>query len=76
MLALRDFTLPNFYYPDFVIPAKAGIHHRNERLSRHSFRKLLAQVMDSRLRGNDELGEGSDEVRNGCDEVTGRRTGR
>ena len=31
----------------FVTPAKAGVHHRQLKFQR--------QVMDSRLRGNDEL---------------------
>jgi hypothetical protein len=33
------------YY--FVTPAKAGVHHRKD--------KFRGRVMDSRLRGNDEL---------------------
>ena len=32
----------------FVTPAKAGVHHRRSKFQR--------QVMDSRLRGNDEVG--------------------
>ncbi len=34
--------------PSFVIPAKAGVHHRRLNIN--------GQVMDSRLRGNDEFG--------------------
>ena len=30
----------------YVTPAKAGVHHRNNKIER--------RVMDSRLRGNDE----------------------
>jgi hypothetical protein len=40
----------NLSIPLFVIPAKAGVHHR-----RYKFRR---QVMDSRLRGGDETLEG------------------
>jgi hypothetical protein len=36
--------------PLFVTPAKAGGHHRRM--------KFAGQVMDSRLRGNDEFGGG------------------
>jgi hypothetical protein len=36
----------------FVTPAKAGGHHR--------WSKLKQPVMDSRLRGNDDVGDGSE----------------
>ncbi len=35
---------------NFVIPAKAGIHHLTVRFG------MMGSVMDSRLRGNDECG--------------------
>jgi hypothetical protein len=38
----------------FVIPAKAGIHHLHSRFKRVGL-DLLNPVMDSRLRGNDDL---------------------
>jgi hypothetical protein len=43
-------------YPHLVIPAKAGIHNLNSRFKQASPRKTEAQAMDSRLRGNDEVG--------------------
>jgi gamma-glutamylputrescine oxidase len=42
--------------PSVVIPAKAGIHHPPINSTQRSQQKTGAQVMDSRLRGNDELG--------------------
>jgi hypothetical protein len=42
------------YSPLFVIPAKAGIHHQRSSFSRWALCKIDPQVMDSRLRGNDE----------------------
>jgi gamma-glutamylputrescine oxidase len=42
--------------PTIVIPAKAGIHHPPTNFSQQSRQKTDAQVMDSRLRGNDEVG--------------------
>jgi hypothetical protein len=38
----------------FVIPAKAGIHHLHSNFTQAGF-ILLGPVMDSRLRGNDEV---------------------
>ncbi len=38
----------------FVIPAKAGIHHLNSNFTQVGL-ILTGQVMDSRLRGNDEV---------------------
>jgi hypothetical protein len=40
--------------PPIVIPAKAGIHGRTYELGLRAQFKLYAQVMDSRLRGNDK----------------------
>ena len=44
-------TLP---FTHFVTPAKAGGHLPLYRSSTRGLCKLTAQVMDSRLRGNDE----------------------
>ncbi len=43
-----------FQHQTFVTPAKAGGHHRHSKFGRW--------VMDSRLRGNDEVGGVHDEV--------------
>jgi hypothetical protein len=45
---------PTSPIPSFVIPAKAGIHHRPRSFRQRALHKLHARVMDSRLRGNDE----------------------
>jgi len=52
----RSFHAPGSASPFVVIPAKAGIHHLTPHLSRHPRRKTDSRVMDSRLRGNDEVG--------------------
>jgi hypothetical protein len=44
-------TLP---FTHFVTPAKAGVHLPPYRSFTRGLCKLTAQVMDSRLRGNDE----------------------
>ena len=75
MLARLAVNHPNFSNPLFVIPAKAGIHHRSVRFTLRSFRKPPVRVMDSRLRGNDEVGEGNDGVGDGNDEVRKWRAG-
>jgi hypothetical protein len=41
--------------PHVVIPAKAGIHHLCSRFSPSPQFKIDGQVLDSRLRGNDEI---------------------
>jgi hypothetical protein len=38
-----------------VIPAEAGIHGRNCRVTQRSLFELWPQAMDSRLRGNDTV---------------------
>jgi hypothetical protein len=45
---------PTSPFPHIVISAKAGIHHRAHSFHQSALSKLNAQVMDSRLRGNDE----------------------
>jgi hypothetical protein len=47
-------TFRNYFLEkDIVIPAKAGIHHLCSSFTQAGL-ILLGQVMDSRLRGNDE----------------------
>ncbi len=48
---------------NIVTPAKAGVHLLNVRFILHG------QEMDSRLRGNDEIGVGSDEIGAGLDGI-------
>jgi hypothetical protein len=51
---LRQRSLPTFSKREFVIPAKAGIHHLHSNFKQGGL-ILSARVMDSRLRGNDEV---------------------
>ena len=75
MLAPLALSLLPYSYPVFVIPAKAGNHHPRWRFTQHGLRKFLGQVMDSRLRGNDEVLDGNDEVSDRNDEVRKWRKG-
>jgi hypothetical protein len=50
-----------FHHETLVTPAKAGVHHLTCKFQR--------RVMDSRLRGNDEVGDGNNEV---CDWEVGK----
>jgi hypothetical protein len=52
--ALGGVGIQNTRYISIVIPAQAGIHHRTFHTKATSL-KTIVQVMDSRLRGNDDI---------------------
>ncbi len=51
---MLTFRIQTFKYIGFVIPAKAGIHHLRSNFKQGGL-DFLGPVMDSRLRGNDDV---------------------